>query len=138
VRARQRRILQARVDELHVARVPQPTTRSRDQPLAGFDRGHPQATSEQRARQLTRTAADLEHRDPGSDAGLRTDLVDERVRISRAMTVIVTGNLVEDCAAAAGVGSDRHDAKVDHAGDEAGLCETRTGDFSPWAQSTAT
>src|SRR6202042_799561 len=94
MRSRQWRVLQGRIDELHVAGVLQVITRLCDQLITGFDRGHPQAPGEQGARELTGAAPDLEHRDVGPDTGHLTGLVDERVRVGRAMTVIFTGDLV--------------------------------------------
>jgi hypothetical protein len=68
VRVRQRRLLQARVDELHLTGAVQLIARPRDQLLARLDRRNPQAPRQQAARQLACAAADLQHTGSGSEA----------------------------------------------------------------------
>jgi len=76
VRVRQRRVLEACADELHIASVLQLITRPRDQLVTGFDRGHPQPPGEQGSRQLTCAAADLKHRGAWPDTGHLTAPID--------------------------------------------------------------
>jgi hypothetical protein len=100
---RQRGILQARVDELHIAKAVELIASPRDQLLARLHGRHPQPAGQQAARELTRAAPDLKHR----GAGALAHPVDENLRVGRTMTLIVLGDVIEDPSIAAGVGVGR-------------------------------
>lgn len=67
MRARQRRLLKAPIDELHLPGLAELIARPRNQPFAGLDRRHPQAAGEQAACQLAGATADLEHHCAGTE-----------------------------------------------------------------------
>jgi putative endonuclease len=66
---------------------------------------------------LPGAAPDLEYRRPGADTGKLTSLVDQHVRVPGTVPVIVLGDVVENGAVSAGVGSSGHGGKVDTTAD---------------------
>jgi hypothetical protein len=108
--ARQRRVLEPGVDEIHPPGAGQVLPGQGDQARPGLDRGHVQAPGEQAAGQLAGSAADLEHgvaaRDPGDLAGP----VDQLAGIGRAVAVVLRRDPVEDRAVTPGRGSWRRHA----------------------------
>ncbi len=105
MRVRQRRVLEAPIDERHLPGVAELIARPRDQPFAGLDHGHPQAAGEQAARELAGATADLEHRCAGTETPHLAGPVYQRFRVSRPVTVILLRDLVEYLAAVSCLGS---------------------------------
>lgn len=114
--ARQRRLLQARVDELHFTGAGHLVARPRDQLFPGFDCHHPQPPREQAARQLPRAAADLQHPSSRSEPCYLAGAVDQRIRVSRPVAVILVSNLVEHSAVAANLNAVDHGSQVQDRG----------------------
>ena len=95
VRPRQRRLLQAGVDELHCTGAGHSRARARDQLFAWLDRQHPQPALQQAARQLSRATADLQNVRSRGEPCYLAGAVDERIRIRRTVAVVRVGDLVE-------------------------------------------
>lgn len=116
MRAATARLLQALVDELHFTGAGHLGARPRDELFAGFDRHHPQPPLEQAARQLPRAAADLQHPSSRSEPRYIARAVDERIRVSRTVAVVLVGNLIEHPAVAANLNAVDHGCKVQDRG----------------------
>jgi hypothetical protein len=111
-------ILEAGVHELYVADVPDGLPRERDQPIAGLDGRDPQAACEEAAGQLPGPTADLKHSIANGETCGLTGVIQQRLRICRAVTIVLVRDLVEDLAVAALECSVRHRSNVGRVPDD--------------------
>ncbi len=91
-------VLKPSVHKFNPASACQVPTGQRDETLARFERGDVQAPSSKAARQLAASAADLKHMITAPDPRDLTSLVDEVVRISRTVTVVLSRYVIKDLA----------------------------------------
>jgi hypothetical protein len=96
--AREPHVLEPCVDERHVTGVLQVLLGNADQVVTGFQGRHAQPASEEAARPLAGPAAHLGHPVAVADRRQPACAIDERVRVGRAVTVVLRRDLVEDRA----------------------------------------
>ena len=98
--------------------MPNVLLRQRDQPLAGLDRRYAQVPGEQTAGQLPGPTANLKHPIAGTESRDLADVIQQHVRVCRAVTVVLFRDLVEHLAIAALKSAVRHRGNVDRVADD--------------------
>jgi hypothetical protein len=93
--AGQQCILKLSVDKFHLSGTGQVLPGQCDEARAWFECGDVQAPGDQAARQLAASAPDLKHTIAAPDPRDPARLVDEFVRISRAVTVVLSRDLIK-------------------------------------------
>jgi hypothetical protein len=96
--AGKQRILELSVYIVHLSRTFQVLPGQCYKARAGFDRRDVQAPSDKAARQLAASAPDLEHVITAPDSCDPASLVDEFVRISRTVAVVLGGHVIKNLA----------------------------------------
>ena len=96
--AGKQRILKLSVHELHPSSTFQVLPGQCYEALAGFECCDVQAPSDKAARQLAASTPDLKHMITAPDPCDPTSLVDEFVRISRTVAVVLSRHLIENLA----------------------------------------